>query len=410
MSSGISTSVTAASSLRGSGPELERNLPDGFRRLQLGEPAPDFLLKGVDDTEYRLADFEEHKFLLVVFLSNHCPFSHAAETRMLPWIESMKAQGLGVVAIQPNHPDAITVDELGYSKYSDSFEEMKLYARENGFTFPYLYDGETQAAAQAYGALATPDLFLFDEHRRLRYSGRFDDSRFEDPATVTRHDAKNALVDLVANRSVQVPYARPMGCAVKWLSKITKVSHTNQTSWEHEPISLAEVDSVGVADLMANRSHKLRLINLWATWCGPCVAEFPALTTLSRRLRKRDFEFVSISMDDPKDESKVLRFLTQHRAGMPTRVAASLHAEQRTTNNYLFTEPSQDDLAAAIGEGWQGPIPFTILVAPGGRVVWQHNGEVDPVELGRVILDELGGFYPEQENEAPIPLWLPNDH
>jgi peroxiredoxin len=409
MSSLNRPSLAAVPTLRGSGPELESNLPDGFRRLQLGESAPDFLLRGVDDAEYRLADFAAHKFLLVVFLSNHCPYSHAAETRMLPWIESMKQRGLGVVAIQPNHPDAITVDELGYSKYSDSFEEMKLYARENGFTFPYLYDGETQAAAKAYGALATPDLFLFDEDRRLRYSGRFDDSRFADPATVTLHDAKDALADLVANRPVRVPYARPMGCAVKWLSKITKVSHANQTNWDHEPISVASIGSADVADLMANRSHKLRLINLWATWCGPCVAEFPELTNLSRRLRKRDFEFISISMDDPHDEPKVLRFLERHHAGMPARVGASLAGEQRTTNNYLFAESSQDDLAAALGEGWQGPIPFTILVAPGGRIVWQHNGEVDTVELSRVILDELGGYYPQQENETPISVWLPKD-
>ncbi len=155
-------------SIPGSGPELEQNLPDGFHRLQLGDAAPDFKLMGVDNETYTLADFSTHNYLLVVFLSNHCPYSHAAETRMVPWIKQMAEQGLGVVAIQPNHPDALTVDELGYSKYSDSFEEMKLYAAEGHFTFPYLYDGETQTVARSYGALATPDLFLFDEDRKLR--------------------------------------------------------------------------------------------------------------------------------------------------------------------------------------------------------------------------------------------------
>jgi len=140
--------------LQGSGPELEQNLPAGFHRLQPGDPAPDFKLTGVDDKSYTLADFKQHRFLLVVFLSNHCPSSHAAESRMVPWINQMKERGLGVVAIQPNNPDAVSIDELGFSKYSDSFAEMKLYSSENHFTFPYLYDGEKQETAKTYGALA----------------------------------------------------------------------------------------------------------------------------------------------------------------------------------------------------------------------------------------------------------------
>ncbi|MEO7599329.1 MAG: redoxin domain-containing protein, partial [Opitutus sp.] len=122
---GLATSLIAAPAITpehvtGSGPELERNLPDGFKRIQIGDTAPAFNLLGVDDRNYTLADFKQHKYLLVVFLSNHCPYSHAAESRMVPWINKMKSRGLGVVAIQPNSPDAITVDELGYSKYSDS--------------------------------------------------------------------------------------------------------------------------------------------------------------------------------------------------------------------------------------------------------------------------------------------------
>ena len=384
-------------SVRGSGPELERNLPDGFKRLKLGDSAPDFKLIGVDDKHYTLADFKEHKFLLVVFLSNHCPYSHAAESRMVPWINEMKEKGLGVVAIQPNHPDAITVDELGYSKYSDSFDEMKLYAKENHFTFPYLYDGETQAVAKAYGALATPDLFIFDENRKLRYSGRFDDSRFEDAATVTKHDAINAFNDLLAGNTVSVPYARPMGCAVKWLTKLKKAASTNQAAWEHESITIEKIDAAGVGELAKNPTKKLRLINLWATWCGPCVAEFPELAKFSRRLKRRDFEVITISMDHPKDEGKALKFLKQQHAGMPERIQETLKAENRTTNNYIYTEASTDGLVQNLDPTYPGPIPHTVLIAPGGEIIWRQNGAFDAVVLGRVILDKLGGFYPEEE-------------
>lgn len=382
--------------LPGSGPELEQNLPDGFHRLQLGDPAPDFKLIGVDDRYYTLAEFRGPKYLLVVFLSNHCPYSHAAESRMVPWINRMKEKGLGVVAIQPNHPDAITVDELGFSKYSDSFAEMKLYAAENHFTFPYLYDGETQAVAKSYGALATPDLFLFDENRKLCYSGRFDDSRFEDPKSATKHDAINAFDDLVAGRPINVPYARPMGCAVKWLTKVHKAAVANQGAWEHEPITLEPIGAAAVAELAKNPTKKLRLINVWATWCGPCVAEFPELAKLSRRLKKRDFEVVTISLDQPKDQAKALKFLQAQNAGMPARLKATLQTEHRTTNNYLFAEASTDALVQSLDPQWPGPIPHTVLIAPGGKIIWRQNGAFNPVVLGRKILDQLGGFYPEE--------------
>src|ERR1051325_10434132 len=131
-------------------------LPPDAHVLNIGDAAPDFSLPGIDGKTHSLADFKEAQVLMVVFLSNHCPYSHAAETRLLPLVAEMKTRGLAVVAINPNHPDAVRVDELGYSKYSDSFDEMKIYAKEKGFTFPYLYDGETQATAKAYGCLCTP--------------------------------------------------------------------------------------------------------------------------------------------------------------------------------------------------------------------------------------------------------------
>ncbi|MEO7598745.1 MAG: redoxin family protein [Opitutus sp.] len=392
----VATAATSPTYVTGSGPELERNLPDGFKRIQIGDTAPNFNLVGVDDRNYTLADFKQHKYLLVVFLSNHCPYSHAAESRMVPWINKMKSRGLGVVAIQPNSPDAITVDELGYSKYSDSFEEMKLYAKENHFTFPYLYDGKTQEVSKSYGALATPDLFIFDENRKLCYSGRFDDSRFEDPKTVKKHDAIAAFDDLLAGKSPAVPYARPMGCAVKWLTKVTKVAEANHAVWQHEPITIETIDAAGVAALAKNPTKKLRLINLWATWCGPCVAEFPELAKFSRRLKKRDFEVITISMDNLSDQGKALKFLEAQHAGMPARIKETLQQEKRTTNNYIFTEASTDALVKALDPQWPGPIPHTVLIAPGGEIIWRFNGAFDPVVLGRRILDQLGGFYPEE--------------
>src|SRR3954454_23012317 len=108
------------------GEDLEKGLPPDAHRLKIGDAAPDFSLKGVDGKTYTLADFKDAPLLMVAFLSNHCPYSHAAETRLLPMAAEMKPRGLAVVAINPNHPDAVRIDELGYSKYNDSYEEMKL--------------------------------------------------------------------------------------------------------------------------------------------------------------------------------------------------------------------------------------------------------------------------------------------
>jgi len=379
--------------IQGSGPELESHLPEGFHRLQPGDVAPDFKLIGTDDQYHTLDEFRTNKYLLVVFLSNHCPYSHAAETRLLPWIKEMKSQGLGVVAIQPNHPDALTVDELGYSKYSDSFAELKLYAAERHFNFPYLYDGETQETEKRYGALATPDLFLLDEHRKIRYSGRFDDSRFEDPKTVTHRDAVNAFNELLAGKTIAAPTTRPMGCAVKWRTKIERAATANQGDWQHEPITIAPIDSTGVAELANNPTKKLRLINVWATWCAPCVAEFPDLAKLSRRFKNRDFELITISLDQPNDKAKALKFLETQHAGMPTRIKQSLQEEHRTTNNYIYAESGTDALIQRLDPEWPGPIPHTILIAPGGKIIWRQNGEIDPAVLLHRIMDELGGFY-----------------
>jgi peroxiredoxin len=136
--------------------DLESEMPADAHRLKIGDAAPDFSLLGVDGKTYTLADFKDAPLLMVAFLSNHCPYSHAAETRLLPLYAEMKDKGLALAAINPNSPEGVGIFELGYSKYNDTYDEMKLYAKERGFTFPYLNDGDTQKTAKAYGCLGAP--------------------------------------------------------------------------------------------------------------------------------------------------------------------------------------------------------------------------------------------------------------
>jgi peroxiredoxin len=374
------------------GVDLESELPPDARRLKIGDPAPDFSLKGVDGKTYTLADFKESPVLMVAFLSNHCPYSHATETRLLPLYAEMKSRGLAVVAISPNDPEAMDIGELGYTKYGDSFEDMKLYARDQGFTFPYLYDGDTQATAKAYGCLCTPHVFVFDRDRKLRYMGRFDDSRFAETNTVRSTDARNAVEELLAGKPVTLEVTKPFGCSTKWTENKAQLLQVNKKMYGG-PVVLESIDLTNVTALARNDTKKIRLINVWATWCAPCVKEFPGLVSISHRFANRDFEVITISVDDPKDEAKVKRFLEKQNATVPNRVQRSLKAEGRRTNNYLFTGANPEALMQALDPEAPGPVPFTVVIAPGGKIIYHHAGIIDVADLSAKLVDQLGAYY-----------------
>jgi len=367
-------------------------LPPDAHQLKIGDPAPDFSLQGVDGRLYTLANFKSARVLMVIFLSNHCPYSHAMEGRLKKLLADSKSRGFAVVAINPNHPESIRIDELGYSKYGDTYEEMQLYAKEQGFTFPFLFDGEKQVTAKAYGCLATPHVFLFDQEGKLRYQGRFDDSRFPDPATVTSPDARNAVEALLEGLPVPVEFTKVMGCSTKWASKTAEVAQVEE-QWKSVPVEVEQIDAAGVAELARNDTKKLRMLNVWATWCEPCVKEFPGLVSLARRMGNRDFELITISVDDPKDLAKVKKFLEQQHVAMPNRVRRLVTREGRRTNNYLFTGAHTELLLKALDPDAPGPVPHTVLIAPGGKVVYRHTGEVEERALRVKVLEALGPYY-----------------
>jgi peroxiredoxin len=365
---------------------------DDIHDLQIGDPAPDFALPGIDGKTHRLSDYKNGKLLMIAFLSNHCPTSHGAEARMKKLIADTQSKGLVFVAINPNHPDGLSIDELGYSKYSDGFEDMKKYAAENAFSFPYLYDGDSQAVAKAYGCLATPHIFLFDAGRKLRYKGRFDDSQYEDPATVKSSDARNAVEALLAGQAVPVPITKPHGCSTKWLSKKEGIT-VRMDKWDKTPVEVESIDAAGVSGLRKGGTKNVRLFNVWATWCVPCVAEFPELVLTSRKFDMRNFEFISISVDEPKDAPKVKAFLEKNHAGLSDRLKKSVKAEGRKSNSYVFSGGSQEDLMKALDPEWPGGLPHTILLDESGKVLWRHNGPVDGDELRSAVLKHLGTMW-----------------
>jgi thiol-disulfide isomerase/thioredoxin len=343
--------------------------------LALGSPAPDFELPGVDGKNYRLKDFSNAEILVVIFTCNHCPTAQAYEERIKKLVSDYKGKAVAFVAISPNDPLAVRLDELGYADLSDSFGECKIGARDHAFNFPYLYDGDKQEVSKAYGPRATPHVFIFDRQRKLRYRGAIDDSERIERAK--RHYVRNALDALLSGKPILVSDTPAFGCSIKWSSKRDSVKEWMKKAAAEE----VRVEKIGLEDvkaLLKNESNKLRLINFWETRSGPSRTEFPELVTINRMYRGRNFEMVTISVDDPAEEAKVLSFLKE---------------QQASCRNLLFDNPDRKLLVEATNKEWMGEVPLTLLVLRGGKIAYKHLGPIDPLDMKRAIVKILGRTY-----------------
>lgn len=345
------------------------------KQLQIGEPAPMFQLPGVDDKEYSLSDFADAKVLVVLFTCNHCPTAQAYEDRIIQMVKDYQDKGVAFVAISPNDEKAVRLDELGYTDVNDSLEEMKIRAKDKEFNFPYLYAGDKPEISQAYGPTATPHIFIFDQERKLQYKGRIDNS--EKPDNVTSHDTRNAIEAVLNGVPVPVTTTKTFGCSIKWPDKQNTVQQSFD-KWAKEEVTVKPANVEDVQRIMKNDTDKLRMINVWATFCGPCVTEFPDLVEINRMYRHREFELITFSADSMKDEEKVLEFLKK---------------QQASSNNYIFSGGDPYQLIEAVDSKWEGAIPYTVLIKPGGEIIYRHMGAIDPLVVKKEIVNVIGRTY-----------------
>lgn len=344
---------------------------DTFPTLPPGSAAPDFNLPGTDGRNWALKDFSDARVLAVVFTCNHCPTAQYYEDRLKKIVTDYKHRGVAVVAISPNDPKSVRLDELGWTDLSDSFDEMKLRAKDRGYNFPYLYDGDTEAVSKAYGPVATPHVFVFDAGRRLRYAGAIDDS--ERVEKVTRHHLREALDAVLGGREPVVAQTKVVGCSVKWAGKESLV-RTYMDRLAKEPVTLAKADAGTLRELRRGDTNRFRLVNFWATWCAPCVAEFDEFVTINRMYRHRDFEMVLVSMNQPDEEKTVLEFLRK---------------KQASNRNLIFASGEREPLINAFNPAWPGPVPYTVLISPEGKIVHEELGSIDPLALKRAIVKAM---------------------
>jgi peroxiredoxin len=343
--------------------------------LPLGSPAPDFALPGVDGQMHKLSDYASSPILVVVFTCNHCPIAQMYERRIQQLANDYKAKGVAVVAIQPNDPQAIRIDELDSSDVSDSLPEMKIRVQYKHLTYPYLYDGETQQVTQAYGPQATPHVFIFDQQRHLRYEGRMDNSYRTE--LVKTQDARNAIEALLARKEVTVKHTGAFGCSTKWQEK----SAGRQAAIEkinEQPVNVEMISKAELTKLRSNPGHQMMLVDFWATWCGSCIVEFPDLQNTLRMYGGRDFSMVTVSANMPDEKASVLRLLQKQHA---------------TSRNYLFDSQDTTALQTAFDPKWDSAVPYTILLSADGKVLYKQLGSADLLALKRIILANLPSDY-----------------
>ena len=173
--------------------------------LQIGQQAPDFTLPGTDGKQYKLSDFGKYKYLVIFFTCNHCPYVIGSDEITRATAKKFMKKGVSFAGINSN-------SEHTYAE--DSFPNMVKRMEKHRFPWGYLYDRD-QTIAKAYGALRTPHFYVFDEERKLVYTGRGVDSP-RDTSRMTINDLDNALEELISGKQISVPVTNPIGCNIKW--------------------------------------------------------------------------------------------------------------------------------------------------------------------------------------------------
>src|SRR6266852_2646714 len=309
--------------------------PSGHPILALGSSAPDFSLPGVDGRTHTLEDYAAAPILVIVFTCNHCPIAQMYEQRIQQLETDYRDRGVAVVAIEPNDPKALRIDELDSSDISDSLDEMKIRFEYKHLHYPYLYDGETQSVTRAYGPQATPHVFVFDKNRKLRYEGRMDNSYRQE--MVKTQDARNAIDALLANRDVTVTHTGVFGCSTKWQEKsASRIEALRKI--EDQPVTVEMATADDLKKLRSNPSGKMMLVSFWATWCGSCIDEFADFQDTFRMYKNRDLELITVAANMPDEKPSVVKMLNKKHA---------------TSRNLLFATNDTAALQAAFDPRWE---------------------------------------------------------
>jgi peroxiredoxin len=335
--------------------------------LTLGSPAPDFDVPGVDGKRYALKDFAGKKLLLVLFDTVHCPTSQAYEERIKKVAADYQEKGVGVISISPNHPKAVRLDELGYTDLDDSFESMKIRARDHKFNFPFCFDGEPNAVSQAYGPKATPHAFIFDAERKLRYQGGIDDSEFLERVKVNH--LRNALDALLEGKEPPANNTRVFGCSTKWPNKQPSAAEYHQRI-AAEPVAVETVTAEQLKEARQAQG-KVRLFQVFST---ADASQLQAAITMYHMYRRRNFQFVPVAVEGEDKKDAVL---------------AALKGDPPAGKNRNLMLADLGKVRETLDAEWDGKLPYTLVLGSTGDALYRKAGAIDELACRRAVVRNL---------------------
>ncbi|HEX8999297.1 MAG TPA: redoxin domain-containing protein [Blastocatellia bacterium] len=340
--------------------------------LTVGAAAPEFELKDLSGQPHSLKNYRG-KLTVITFLSARCPISNAYKDRVKALAEDYAKQGVAFLGINASADEPI--------------DEVRAHAEQNNFSFTILKD-EGNIVADAYAAERTPKVYVIDAEGVLRYQGRIDSSH--NPRLVKRQDLRAALDELLAGKPVSVGSTQAMGCILQReegtqnlaQSKtakpaVTKPVATKPAAGKPAAAKSAAKPATAVAAgpkvpllkpaafgaLIKQSQGKVLVINFWATWCGPCVAEFPELVKIDLAYRDKGVRMVGITADDLEDlKTKVIPFLREQKAEY---------------ENFLQDTDDPQQMVDVVMKDWPGVLPATFVYDKTGKLVWHRFGIID---------------------------------
>jgi peroxiredoxin len=313
----------------------------------IGQPAPDFTLTDLSGKTHVLKDYRG-RTVVVSFISARCPISNAYKDRIRAIADEYSKRDVAFLGINSN------ADE--------SLEEMRAYAAKNNLDFTILKDNGN-VVADAYAAERTPKVYVIDGEGVLRYQGRIDNS--QNPSLVKRNDLREALNEMLAGKPISVAETKALGCLIKRVqdAKAAQAKTSAKAAAAQNEPKVGTLKPVDFDKFKDSARGKVLVLNFWATWCGPCVAEFPELVALDAKYRDKGVMLVGITADDPGDvQPKVIPFIKKQK------VKFDIVLQDTDDPQEMFDKINKD---------WPGVLPATFVYDKQGNLAYSRFGIID---------------------------------
>ena len=312
----------------------------------IGQPAPAFALKDLNGKAHSLADYRG-KLSVVAFISTKCPVSNDYNERIRVLADDYAAKGVVFLGVNADKDESVGM--------------MREHATKNNFRFTILKD-DGNVMADAYGAVRTPEIYIIDGRGVLRYHGRVDNSR--DAAGVKRQDVRAALDELLAGKEVSVTETKAFGCLInRAQSALLERVDSSVSAQGNSSVKLIKPAQYAPLVQETSKQGQVLVVNFWATWCGPCVAEFPEFIKLDAEYKAKGVRFIGISADEVADlQPKVVTFVKENKVGFE-----------------IFVQDVEDpqEMIDVVDKEWQGALPATFVYDRTGKIILSRYGIID---------------------------------